>query len=85
MFYVNAGPSLALMLGGKDKFNALYGSQPKKIDFGVQMGAGVAIPAGAGKFIIDGRYVLGLNDLAKGAGTVKNRGIYASLGYAIPF
>ncbi|WEA00641.1 porin family protein [Mucilaginibacter sp. SJ] len=84
MFYVDAGPSIAMQLGGKDKFTQLYGSKPRNIDFGVQMGAGLALPVGTGKFILDGRYSLGLTDQSKGAGTVKNRGVYATIGYAIP-
>ncbi|WP_316734949.1 porin family protein [Pedobacter aquatilis] len=81
--YINAGPSIALMIDKESKFISNYGSAPKKFEFGVQMGAGVALPVGPGKIIIDGRYALGLTDVAKSAG-IKNRGIMASLGYAIP-
>lgn len=82
--YVNAGPSLGLRLGESKLVNANYG-ELKKIDFGVQMGAGVAIPAGPGKFIIDGRYALGLRNISKVKGSeIKNRGLIASIGYAIP-
>lgn len=84
MLYVNAGPSLGFQLDGSDKFNNLYGSKPRTVDFGLQFGAGVAIPTGPGKFIIDGRYDLGLSDLSKGPGTVRNRGLNLSVGYAIP-
>ncbi|MCW2263061.1 MULTISPECIES: porin family protein [Sphingobacterium] len=82
--YVNAGPSIGLLLDKDSKLIQNYGEKLNKIDFGVQMGAGVALPAGPGKIIVDARYNLGLNDLGK-ISTIKNRGIMASFGYAIPF
>lgn len=81
--YINAGPSIALMIDKENKFIQNYGSAPTKFEFGVQMGAGIALPVGPGKIIVDGRYALGLTDVSKSAG-IKNRGIMASLGYAIP-
>ncbi|PYF72357.1 porin family protein [Pedobacter nutrimenti] len=82
--YVNAGPSLGLAVGGKEKMEALYGAKINKLDFGIQMGAGVAIPAGKGSILLDGRYALGLTDVNKGPATAKNRGILLTIGYAIP-
>ncbi len=82
--YVNAGPSIGFLMGKSDKIKAAYG-KTKTIDFGLQMGAGVAIPAGPGKMIIDGRYNLGLSNISDEKGVdVKNRGFAISLGYAIP-
>ncbi|MBP2617402.1 porin family protein [Chryseobacterium jejuense] len=82
--YVNAGPSIGILMGKNDKVKAAYG-KTKSIDFGLQMGAGVAIPAGPGKVIVDGRYNLGLNNISDEKGIdVKNRGFALSLGYAIP-
>ncbi|PWN65597.1 porin family protein [Chryseobacterium viscerum] len=82
--YVNAGPSIGFLMGKSDKIKAVYG-KTKTIDFGVQMGAGIAIPAGPGKMIIDGRYNLGLSNISDEKGVdVKNRGFTVSLGYAIP-
>ncbi|UKB79582.1 porin family protein [Chryseobacterium sp. MEBOG07] len=82
--YVNAGPSIGFLMGKSDKIKAAYG-KTKTIDFGVQMGAGIAIPAGPGKMIIDGRYNLGLSNISDEKGVdVKNRGFTVSLGYAIP-
>lgn len=82
--YVNAGPSLGLKLGQNNQAKAALGDL-KKIDFGVQMGLGVAIPAGPGKFIVGGRYALGLNNISDVKGNnLKNRGLQVSLGYAIP-
>ncbi|NML56680.1 porin family protein [Chryseobacterium cheonjiense] len=81
--YVNAGPSVGFLMGKNNAVKAVYG-KTKTIDFGLQMGAGVAIPAGPGKLIVDGRYNLGLSNIsdAKGA-AIKNRGFAVSLGYAI--
>lgn len=82
--YVNAGPSIGFLMGKNDKVKAAYG-KTKSIDFGLQMGAGVAIPAGPGKVIVDGRYNLGLSNISDEKGVdVKNRGFAISLGYAIP-
>ncbi len=83
--YVNAGPSIGLLLDKKNTVVNAYGRELNKIDFGVQMGAGLALPLGKGKAIIDGRYALGLNNLTKNGNEIKNRGIIASLGYSIPF
>ncbi|RZK93209.1 MAG: PorT family protein [Pedobacter sp.] len=81
--YVNAGPSIGLLISKKDEVRQNYGTELKKLDFGVQMGAGLALPLGIGKVIVDGRYALGLSELSKNV-NVKNRGIIASLGYSIP-
>lgn len=81
--YINAGPSIALMIDKESKFIQNYASQSKKFEFGIQMGAGVAIPLGVGKLIVDGRYALGLTEISKTA-NIKNRGIMASVGYAFP-
>lgn len=81
--FVNAGPSIAFQMGKNDKVRSAYG-KTKSIDFGIQMGAGVAIPVGPGKMILDGRYNLGFSDIADNNLDVKNRGIAVSLGYAIP-
>lgn len=84
MVYFNAGPSLGLLLGQSDHSKQALGSL-KKLDFGVQMGGGVAIPAGTGRLIIDARYTLGLSNISdvKG-GNIRNRGIMLSAGYAVP-
>ncbi|WET48127.1 porin family protein [Chryseobacterium indologenes] len=82
--YVNAGPSIGFLMGKNDKVKSAYG-KTKSIDFGLQMGAGIAVPAGPGKVIIDGRYNLGLNNISDEKGAdVKNRGFMISLGYAVP-
>ncbi|WP_286779296.1 MULTISPECIES: porin family protein [Sphingobacterium] len=81
--YVNAGPSIGLLMDKESKVIKNYGEKLKKLDFGLQMGAGVAVPLGMGKVIVDARYNLGLSDLGKQT-SIKNRGIMASIGYAIP-
>ncbi|WP_330747009.1 porin family protein [Chryseobacterium sp. CP-77] len=81
--YVNAGPSVGFLMGKNNAVKAVYG-KTKSIDFGVQMGAGVAIPAGPGNFIVDARYNLGLTNISDVKGTdIKNRGFAVSLGYSI--
>lgn len=83
--YVNAGPSLGLRLGQNKVSEASYG-ELKRLDFGVQMGAGISVPLGLGKIILDGRYALGLSDVSDIAATkIKNKGVMISAGYAIPF
>ncbi|MBV8326995.1 porin family protein [Chryseobacterium sp.] len=82
--YMNAGPSIGFLMEKNDRIKEAYG-KTRSIDFGLQMGAGVAIPAGPGKLIVDGRYNLGLNNISNEQGvSVKNRGFAISLGYAIP-
>jgi len=82
--YVNAGPSIGFLMGKSDKIKSAYG-KTNTVDFGLQMGAGLAIPAGPGKLIVDGRYNLGLSNISDEKGVnVKNRGFTISLGYAIP-
>ncbi len=81
--YVNAGPSIGLLMDKESKVIKNYGEKLKKLDFGLQMGAGVAVPLGIGKVIVDARYNLGLSEIGKQT-SIKNRGIMASIGYAIP-
>lgn len=83
--YINAGPSIGMALGNRDKIESLYGAKVERFNFGLQMGGGVAIPFGKGSFLIDGRYSLGLTDVNKGPAKAKNRGFMATIGYAIPF
>lgn len=82
--YINAGPSIGLAVGGMNKMEAFYQAKIQKLNFGVQMGGGLAIPLGKGAVLVDARYSLGLTDVSKGPATVKNRGFIATLGYAIP-
>ena len=82
--YVDAGPSLGLRIARND--NAKTFTDTKRLDFGVQGGLGVAVPAGPGKIVLDGRYDLGLTKVGEYNGdSGKNRGCTVSLGYAIPF
>ena len=91
-FYVIAGPSLGIAVGGSVKgtggsVDVEFGSDPgqvKRTDFGLQFGAGVNIK----NFIIDIRYGLGLSNIANvpsgATGSVKNRAIGITVGYAFP-
>lgn len=52
----------------------------KKIDFGVQMGAGLAIPTGSGRLIVDARYAWGLSNVSDVKGdNIKNKGVMLSI------
>lgn len=82
--YINAGPSIGLTVGGMNKMETFYQAKVQKLNFGVQMGGGLAIPVGNGTVLVDARYALGLTDVSKGPATVKNRGFIATVGYAIP-
>ncbi|PAC26305.1 porin family protein [Flectobacillus sp. BAB-3569] len=81
--YINAGPSVAMLLTKEQDVVKDYGNKPNRFEIGAQAGIGLAIPVGTGKVIIDGRYHLGFTDIVKQM-NVKNRGVMVSLGYAIP-
>jgi hypothetical protein len=56
------------------------------MNFGVNLGGGVAIPAGNGEFLVDARYNLGLKNMYDGVETVliksiKTNGLQLFLGY----
>ncbi|SFO16484.1 Outer membrane protein beta-barrel domain-containing protein [Paenimyroides ummariense] len=78
--YVNAGPAVGFLID-KDSKIPNYAGKLNRVEFSIHMGAGVAIPLGPGKVIVDGRYVLGLNSLSKST-EIKNTGIIISAGYA---
>ena len=90
--YVMGGPSLGFLLSAK--YDGGFGEQDakdetKSIDFGVGVGAGVAVPQGDKTFFAEARYVLGLTNIndeihESGESTVKNRGIQLFVGATIP-
>jgi hypothetical protein len=95
-FYVLAGPSLGIGVGGKGKYDSSPGSFPVKFgdsesegdvtlknrfDLGLNAGAGVRI---ADMFFVDVRYNLGLSNLSgDNDEPIKNRGFQLSVG--VPF
>ena len=91
-----AGPSLAFEMGcdisedGTSQSCENEGFDTKSADFGLVFGAGVDIPAGGVIVTIDGRYDLGLTDLAdvpEGVEgfEVKNRSLQFFAGVGFPF
>jgi hypothetical protein len=82
--FLNAGPSVGLLLGSSKKAESVMGDL-KKIDLGLQLGGGFAVPMSEkGKLILDLRYGLGLSKISKDQeADLKNRGFLISLGYAL--
>ena len=101
IFYGLAGPSIAYALSGKLISEGLINGEKfketedlefsdddgfKRAELSLAIGAGVNIPSGPGKVLIDLRYLLGLsnlNDEGDGA-SVKNRGAGLTIGYLFP-
>ncbi len=84
-----AGPYLGILLSAKDEFAGEeidVKDVVKSTDFGLVFGAGVDIKAGdKGKFIVNGRYALGLsnaNDFLPDELSYKNAVISFFVGYA---
>ncbi|MGH7453855.1 MAG: porin family protein [bacterium] len=78
--YLMAGPTIGFNLSSKLELSALGISAEidakeitKSTDFGLAFGAGVSFPAGTSSIFVEGRYSLGLADVAE-AGTLKFMG-----------
>ena len=60
----------------------------RKFDVGVTGGLGLALPLGAGAFLIEGRYTHGLTDINEQPGSadqkMRHRSFGAMIGYALP-
>ena len=92
--YIVAGPSLGFEIScttqgpgsGEADCDETNPDRDKKIDFGVGGGLGVAFAAGPGAVLLEGRYTLGLSNIATEGSTVeiKNRTILIMAGYEIP-
>lgn len=93
--YVLLGPAFAFESGcelsGSDGGVSVdidcdeFGFDTKSIDVGAMGGLGVAIPAGPGSVLIEGRYNFGLININDGEGSsTKNRSGAVLLGYSIP-
>ncbi|MGM0461027.1 MAG: porin family protein [Fibrobacterota bacterium] len=92
--FVYAGPALGIRLAatqeweaGDDEGDDDIKDDTAPINFGIAGGFGVAIPAGAGKVVVDGGYTLGLteiHDTDEGSSDIKSNNINFSVGYAIP-
>lgn len=71
LFFVNAGPQLALLLNEKESFGGDWQglryeqhgkSAERRFDYGIVGGAGVELCTRAGHFLLEGRYHFGLAD-----------------------
>jgi hypothetical protein len=98
--FVLGGPVLGVGLNGKTKAeaneqkeeeDAKFGSgedELNRIDFGLAIGGGIGIPAGAGLIFLDARYLQGLANLSNvmfvAPGTLKNRGVNVAVGILFP-
>jgi len=78
--YLMAGPAIGVNLSPKVNLSASGVSLEtdadkitKSTDFGLGFGAGVSFPAGSSSIFVEGRYVLGLTDIAR-AGTLSFMG-----------
>jgi opacity protein-like surface antigen len=102
--YLMAGPTIGFNLSSNLEFSAAGISAEldakeitKSTDFGLAFGAGVSFPAGASSIFMEGRYNLGLSDIAKegtltfmgedlvsGDAEVKTRGVQIMAGISFP-
>jgi hypothetical protein len=88
-FYVNAGPSIAYNLSGKNTMGDLStklsfnntGGGFKRWDAGVQMGGGVEFPFKQKRIAIDIRYSYGLSDISYDR-EIHNRAVMVSVHFS---
>jgi hypothetical protein len=88
--FLQAGPELGLNVTHKVKTEATgYASSTDDlkdwsgVNFGLNIGAGIALPAGNGEVIFDARYNLGLKNMYTGSESLtdKTNGIQLLIGY----
>lgn len=87
--FIQGGPELGFKLSGKVKAEIAGLSASEDIqnwsstNFGINIGGGIAVPAGQGEVVFDARYNLGLTNMYTGSGdyTVKTNGIQFLVGY----
>ena len=72
---------------GEESFNDDVKDSFKSTDFGLSIGGGIELPSGGAAFFVEGRYSLGLADIAdqdasssESTASVNTRGIYAFAG-----
>lgn len=89
--YIMAGPTLGFLLSAKisgEGESEDIKDSFKDVDFGLDFGAGINFPAGSNAIFVEGRYGLGLSNVAKtdpGDDTkAKNRGIQFMAGVTFP-
>lgn len=94
--YAALGPFLGKLFSGKSRWrNNQDKKESKKIDlkkynktsYGITLGGGIVFPIRSVKFIIDLRIGIGILELDHSvfdSGSIRNRGINLSVGYAFP-
>ncbi|MCW3120068.1 MAG: PorT family protein [Chitinophagaceae bacterium] len=91
-FYVNAGPSLAFNLSGRNKIGDLStklsftnsGEGFKRFDAGIQLGGGVEFPFKQRRIALDIRYSYGLTNIANDK-EIHNRAVMISVHFSKPW
>lgn len=92
-FYLGAGPYVTYAISGTDDLSIggevdidFDDEKIRRTDVSVAGALGLTFNIGGPLIFIDGRYILGLNDIddASDEITVKNRTIAASLGFMVP-
>jgi hypothetical protein len=87
--FIQGGPELGFNLGAKYKVDSQGQSESSDFpnwsstNFGINIGGGIALPAGDGEVVFDARYNLGLVNLYTGSAdySVKTNGIQFLVGY----
>lgn len=87
--YAMAGPSAGYLIKARARAMGMDEDAKdlfKKGDLDLGLGAGVLFPAGRSSFFVEGRYSLGLINVAKDSeeSTLKNRGIQVMAGLSFP-
>jgi hypothetical protein len=89
--FFQAGPEVGMNVAAKTK-TTIEGEEETEdfnnwadTNFGINFGAGIAVPAANGELIFDARYNLGLTDMDTSEGdedvTIKTNGIQLLIGY----
>lgn len=88
--YLLAGPTVGYLLSAKSEQYETGEEEDTldvfdRTDLGISAGGGLSVPAGVALFFVEGRYSLGLKNIAKdsvdSAGeTLKTRGVYIAVG-----
>lgn len=79
---VGIGLSVKARLGDRSESLSLDEANLNTLDFGLNLGGGIAFPSEQGTFFLDIRYLLGLANIEReGNNDSNNRGVSFSLGY----
>ncbi len=79
-FNLQAGPQFGIILNAEDEDGQDLKSALENSDLSAAFGAGIDLPMGLN---VTGRYIIGLKDVDKGTGEVKNNMFQLSVGYSL--